>query len=421
MMQELVTGAERRMHRCLSPPALPLARSPTCVVRRGAMVFWLVSAFVLLAASEANAVTLRLAFPDGQPMTYGSACGGDGCLQRREGIPTDPNGEVRVPTTSGAMVEYRREGIDLALAPLSSASGQARFSGERATVVLPRLLEASAPAVDAAEAEVVARINEARGARGVPLARLDDRVSAAADLQATWLTRSSLGMPLPLLTHVGPYGSNIEFRLGEVSFPWPANGAEIAAAGMTPAEAVANWLLSTTHRDVLLAPREMLIGVAQVGSVIIVDTHPPCQGCAAAAAPAGGADRPASNSGASGPAPPRRTATAPGTSPGASGSTAGRAPSCGAEQLRVQRLRDRGGRMRVRVRVACLRPHSRYTLAVLQRPSRRNLATRSVAGAGTIALAVRPARNTQALRVKLKRDGRAVAARTIGRRSAARR
>jgi hypothetical protein len=417
-MRELVTGAQRRRNRDLLPRDLTLARrAPAMSAQRVAIVFCLAAGFVLSSSAAAPAMTLRLAFPDGQPMTYGSACSGQDCLLRGPSLAmTDAEGEVRLAPTSDRIVEYRREGIDLTLAPFSSASGQAKVDGERATVVFPRVLQSSAPAVDSAEWDVAARINEERGALGLAPAQLNVRLSAAADLQATWLSSSAVGLALPLLSHIGPFGSSIDFRLAEVSFPEPRSGAEIASAGMTPAEAVTHWLLSKPHRDVLLAPGELLIGVGQVGSVIIVDTHEPCFGCAPAAD--GSAGAPAGNSGSGG----STALLAPGTSgaSGASGapsrapgSTGGRAPSCGAEKLRVTRLRDRRRRLRLRVSVGCLRSGSGYTLAVLQRPSRRNLTNRRIAGAGALTLALRPARNASALRVKLKRNGRAVAARTV--------
>jgi len=414
-MRELVTGAERRTNRCSTPRDLtPARRVPTSALRV-AIVFWLALGFVLSISAEAPAMTLRLAFPDGQPMTYGSACSGQDCLQRGPSLAmTDAAGEVRLAPTADGIVEYRREGIDLALAPFSSVSGQTRVTGERATVVFPRLLQATAPAVDSAEYDVAARINEQRGAHGVAPAQLNVRLSAAADLQATWLSGSAVGLTLPLLSHIGPFGSSIEFRLAEVSFPEPTTGSEIASAGMTPAEAVTHWLLSKPHRDVLLAPGDLLIGVAQVGSVIIVDTHKPCFGCAPAAdgSTGGSAGGPAGNSGSGGSGAPLAPGAsgAPARAPGSAG---GRAASCGAEKLRVTRLRDRRRRLRLRVSVGCLRSGSGYTLAVLQRPSRKNLTNRRIAGAGAITLALRPARNARALRVKLKRNGRAIAARTV--------
>ena len=44
---------------------------------------------------------------------------------------------------------------------------------------------------------------------------------------------SAVGLLLPTLSHDGPFASTLAFRLGEVSFPEPANSAEIVAAGAT--------------------------------------------------------------------------------------------------------------------------------------------------------------------------------------------
>lgn len=364
---------------------------------------------LLCVCSQAPATTLRLAFADGQPMTHGSACGGEGCLLRGSGIqPTNANGEVVLADAPDRIVEYRRDAIAWWEAPLGVAAGRLWAVGERAAVVLPRMLLATAPAVDAVESEIVALINAERAARGLTLAVLNARLSAAADLQATWLTSTAGVLQLPVLSHLGPFGSTPAFRLGEVSFAEPTGAAEIAAAGWTPAEALANWMASAPHRDQVLAPGPLLIGVAKVGSVIIVTTHPPCAGCESA--PLGGSGAGALRPGDQ--AVPG--AASPGTS-STSDSGDGGGPSCGRERLRVQRLRPRDGRMRVRVTVGCVRSSARYTLSVIQRPSSSLLTRRTINGPGAITLALRPARDTRTLRIKLKRNGRVVAARSISR------
>jgi len=381
-------------------------------MRRVVLASWLAVGLALCAAHAASAVTLKLHFLDSQPMTYGSACSGEGCMQRNVGVvTTDANGEVRLADVPDRTIEYRRHGIDLATAPPGDASGSVRGVGERASAVLPRLLRGSAPAVDAIESEVVARINEARSAHGLPAAQLNVRLSTAADFQATWLSSSAVGLMLPVVSHTGPFGSTPAFRLGEVSFPEPATGAEIAAAGWTPAEALVGWLASPPHRDKVLAPGALLIGVARVGSVTIVTTHPPCSGRCEQAAHAGG-------SGAGAPA-PGGTPAGPGA-PAMSGSASDRALSCGAERLRVKRLPDRLRRLRLRVGLGCLRRDGGYTLNVSQGPPRRGLTTRRIAGPGTITLALRPRRNTRTLRIELRHRQRVVAARSIARRPAGR-
>ena len=62
--------------------------------RRGCVVLSLAAGMVASAAADAGAVTLRLAFPDGQPMTHGSACAGLGCLASGRGAAVDERGEV---------------------------------------------------------------------------------------------------------------------------------------------------------------------------------------------------------------------------------------------------------------------------------------------------------------------------------------
>lgn len=358
-------------------------------------------------------MTLKLAFPDGQAMTHGSACRGAGCLQQGADIEAaDAAGVVVVPDGSDRTIEYRRDGIDLAQAPAGDASGQVQPAGTRATVVLPHLLSGTDPVVDAAESDVVARINAERSARGLPPAELSMRLSTAADYQATWLSGNAAGVLLPILSHIGPFGSTLPFRLGEVSFPQPTTGAEIASVGATPAEALTSWLASTLHRELVLAPGALILGVGRVGSVIIVETHPPCSGCS---------DSAPVNSGSGAAVPPRPAGAGGSGGAPAAPRPASAVPSCGVERLGVRRLRDRHKRMRLRVDVRCLRRGVRYSLSVIQRPSMASLTTRKIKGAGTIPLSLRPARTTRTLRIKLKRAGRAVAVRSVNRRTAARR
>ncbi len=411
-MSQIAIGAQREAGHSLPVGAAQRSPgAPSSWRRRAVLALVLACGIGGLASDEALAVTLKLAFSDGQPMTYGSACSGEGCLQAQAGVKSvDANGEVVLADRPDGLVEYRRDGIELWQAPAGDASGLVRADGERATVVLARMLFGSAAAVDAGEWDVVSRINEQRRTRGLAPAKLSTQLSAAADLQANWLSGSALGL-LPVLSHSGPFGTTTSFRLGEVSFPEPLFGAEIAAAGATPAEALAFWLASAPHREQMLASGGLLIGVGMVGSVIVVILHPPCTGCAQAPAPAGAMTGSSDTA-----APPRARALQDGTAPMSGGATTPHATSCGSERLRVTRLRSRVRRMRARVRVGCLRPGAVYKLTVMQRPSHRMLTVRTISRSGSITLALRPARTTRALRIKLKRNGRVVAARTISRR-----
>jgi uncharacterized protein YkwD len=393
----------------------------TACARRCALTLWLAGACGLVLTTDAPALTLQLVFPDGQPMTYGSACTGAGCLARGTNIAaTDASGTVALADSADRRVEYRRDGIDLAQAPPGTVTGVVGDVGAGTTVTLPWMLAGSDAAVDAGESELVAGMNAERLANGLAPAVLSPRLSTAADLQATWLGGSGLGLPLPLLSHLGPYASTLAFRLAEVSFPEPSSGSEIEAAGLTPAQAVATWVASAPHRAVLLAQAPPLIGVARVGNVIVVDAHPACRGCqpspptgataggtAGALVPAGVAPSPAQATTTS-----RRPGASPLTGSSSSSSSSGTS-SCRAERLTTRRLRTLHGRLRLRVSVACLRSGATYTLSVLQRPSRSILRTRRIKAAGAIILSLRPSRTTRSLGIKLKRNGRAVAARTI--------
>jgi hypothetical protein len=379
---------------------------------RFAVAVAVAAGFGACAAADAGAFTLTLSFPDGQPMTWGSACGGAGCMARNERIQTtDDRGQVQLPNGVRA-IEYRRDGIVLSAAPAGVASGTTLAAGDRATVILPRLLVGSAPAVDADESDLVARLNEARAAQGLPMAQINPRLSAAADLQAAWLTQSGASALEPGSFHDGPFGTGVAFRHGEVSLPEPASGGEVAAAGGTIDETVTDWLSSEEHRREVLTPGPLLFGVGRVGAFTVVETHTPCSGCERA-----GTGTRAGAGPAPGPvvaAPP----TAPAPALAAAAPTAGSSaaalplPSCGREQLTVRRLRSRAGRVWLRVGVHCLRPGARYMLLIRRNATGRQLVSLPIKRAGTGTLTVRPGITAKRLRIKLKRDGHVIAVHT---------
>lgn len=372
---------------------------------RLALLLSVAAAALLHAPGDAAAFTLKLALVDGQPMTHGSACLGMGCLARRDAIArTDANGEIVLPTAPGAIVEYRRDGIDLSQTPPLVASGQLPQAGDRPGVALPRLLLASAPAVDTSESDLLARLNEQRAAAGLPPARLNTRMSAAADLQATSLARAGASGQSDL--HGSDYGTTLAFRFGEVSMPEPEVGGEVVADGATPPQAVSDWMGSPAHRAQVLSPGVVLMGVARVGSFTVVTTHPPCAGCEQGA-PGMRNSTPVEAAAATtvaAPVPARAVVT---------GSSAAPRPACGRETLRLRRLASRGGRLRLQVRAQCLRAGAAYTLMIRQNRTGRVLATRRISRAGTVTVSLRPARSARSLRVRLKRDGRAIAANSL--------
>lgn len=364
------------------------------------------------ATVEAQARTLKLVFPDGKPMTYGSACAGLGCLDRNDRVaPTDDRGEVRLPDAPRT-IEYRRDGINLAGPPVGAVSGTTLAVTDAVTVVLPRLLIGSAPAVDASESEVIARINDARAAQGLPVARLSPQLSTASDMQATWLSQSGVMPTQSQRFHVGPFGSEVAFRHAEVSLPDAWSGAEVAGAAGTAGETVEDWLGSALHRSLVLAPGPMIIGAARVGVFTIVETHEPCTGCEQpvtppppppppppVAPPAAPATRP--------PPPPPAAATS-----GSSTQAQSRA-ACLSEQLATQRLRKRAGRVRLRIVTHCLRKGARYVLMVRQGTRGRLLRTVRIKSAGSTMLRLRPTRGATRLGIRLKRDGHVIVGRML--------
>lgn len=382
----------------------------------GRVAFALALAVTLLglAVHDASAFTLKIVFPDGQPMTHGSACAGAGCLDRGAGtFETDDSGEIELPGQP-QNVEYRRDGIMLSQAPPATASKSLSVVGERGTAVMQHLLVPGDPQVDVVESDLIARINEVRAAEGLVLSQLNHRLSASADLQAAWLVRSAMTWDQLNLMHVGQYESTLGFRRAEVSFPGPTQGGEVAAVGATAAQALEDWLESPQHRATLLAPGAQLIGAGRAGGVVVVQIHPLCAGCELAGTGVRSSTVTAPPTLA--PVPAGGTQVAAGAA-GATGVTTGSgvaaAPACGRERLTVRRLADRRQRVRVRVGVQCLKPGRSYALLVRQNATGRVLATRRISRAGGVMLRLRPTRRAHVLRVKLKRDRRAIAARLL--------
>ena len=364
------------------------------------------------AAADAQAFTSTLAFPDGQPMTYGSACAGLGCLDRNERRRPRPTtrGRVFLPDAPRT-IEYRRDGIDLGALGAGTASGNLPRGWDAATVVLPRVLIGSAPAVDAVESDLVARLNEARAAEGLPLAQMNSKLSAAADYQATWLAQSGVTILQPDRFHVGPFGSDLGFRHGEVSLPDAGSGGEIAEAGGTIDETVSDWLSSADHRSLVLAPGRMTHRRRPRRLVRHrARRTAPCGGCEQAGT--GTRDRADAP-----PPPPPAVAPVSVAAPPVAGRRCRRRRHrnrpAGASSSSVRRLADRGGRVRLRVAMHCLRPGARYALLIRQGTTGRLLRTMAIKRAGATMLRLRPSRTATQLRIKLKRDGRAIVARTI--------
>ena len=383
------------------------------LVRHVALALAIATASSACAAAQAGAVTLRLVFPDGQPMTYGSACTGIGCLQRGERIgTTDEHGEIAL-SGSSRTIEYRRNGILLGLVPSGIASGTIFAIGDRATVVLPRMLVGSAAAVDPVESDLVARLNEARAARGLSLAQINPKLSTAADMQATWLTQTGITFAEPGSFHTGPFGSDMAFRHGEVSLPDPTGGGEIAEAGGTIDQTVGDWLSSQDHRDQILAPGRLLIGAAKVGTFIIVQTHRPCAGCVEAGPGARMSVAQAP------PPPPVGVEVAAPTTAGSGGDRGRQRGGLVAAVVRARAAHDPAPAepvrpVRLRITTRCLRRGSPATRCSSARARPASCCGRCrIARAGTMTLSLRPRphRHPAADQAQARREGRSSGAR----------
>src|ERR1044072_7360262 len=192
-----------------APPRGPVAATRRRRLRSRSAVIALSVATCFGAAADADAFTLTLAFPDGQPMTDGSARARLGCLDRNDRVDTtDERARVFLPDAPRT-IEWRRDGIELGTLALGTASGRLLAVGNEATVTLPHMLVGSAPATDAVGPARVARHSEARAGQGLPLAQLNPKLSVAADYQATWLATSGVTLLQPGRFPPGPVGSGV--------------------------------------------------------------------------------------------------------------------------------------------------------------------------------------------------------------------
>jgi hypothetical protein len=150
---------------------------------------------------------------------------------------------------------------------------QRAFSNARAALLLALLLCASALSAHAQiapAADLAARLNRERVARGLAPLALNAQLTAAAQAHAEDVARNGQTSS-PQAGHIGSDGSNVFERVartGYGAYSWGRRLGENWAWYRNTADAFAMWMESAPHRANILHPlfREMGIGVAAVGN-----------------------------------------------------------------------------------------------------------------------------------------------------------
>lgn len=119
----------------------------------------------------------------------------------------------------------------------------------------PAPAPAPTPAVSVA-ADCIARTNVERANAGLAPVKLDSRVQAAAQ------GHSNYQASISTMTHTGAGGSTAGTRITAQGYTWKAYGENVAAGQGSCASVMAAWMASPHHRDNILNPAYVDIGVA---------------------------------------------------------------------------------------------------------------------------------------------------------------
>jgi uncharacterized protein YkwD len=103
---------------------------------------------------------------------------------------------------------------------------------------------------------VVAAINAARSKDGRSALESDPRLAVAAERHSADMARSGR------MSHTGGDGSTADRRVRDAGYDQGGVGEVVAAGHRTPEAAVAGWLRSRRHRDILLLPDVVAVGAA---------------------------------------------------------------------------------------------------------------------------------------------------------------
>lgn len=102
--------------------------------------------------------------------------------------------------------------------------------------------------------------NEERSKRGVPKLKLDDRLTAAAQLHADWMRSNGR------LSHRGENGSSVSGRIVAQGYRWSAAGENIAAGYSSAQSVTSGWMGSSGHRRNILNDSYVHCGFGKSGN-----------------------------------------------------------------------------------------------------------------------------------------------------------
>ena len=109
--------------------------------------------------------------------------------------------------------------------------------------------------------DCIARVNAERSQRGIAPVSYDARIAAAASGHAAYqAARQVMG-------HIGIGGSNGGRRMTAAGYVWNAWAENVAAGQSTCAGVMAAWMVSSSHRNNILDPTFVHIGVGMALAV----------------------------------------------------------------------------------------------------------------------------------------------------------
>jgi len=120
-------------------------------------------------------------------------------------------------------------------------------------------LVAQGASLDSAELDLVARVNEFRGARGLPTLAVSDTLTSAAK----WMSADMAVRDY--FAHTSQDGRSPTQRMADAGYPafrtW--TGEDLAAGYTSTADVLAGWVASPAHYAVLVNPEYHAIGIGR--------------------------------------------------------------------------------------------------------------------------------------------------------------
>ena len=228
-----------------------------------------VLALALAASVQARATTFRIQNDRGVPQLAQATVGEVGLT-----MSTNEAGEVEPASEPGDTVTLTRSEVP---GPCGAPEGPVGVSytvpdpdPDVVDLVLPALPgSATDPSLAPEERGLLGRINEQRGAAGLPPVVASQALAEAADGYATALG----GDPAATTDHCRLAGPQVR----AIDRGWPFdNVQELLAGAHSAGAALTAWVAEPSDRAALLEPRFGAIGVSRVGDLWVVSLSKPC-------------------------------------------------------------------------------------------------------------------------------------------------